>query len=478
MQESILHLCIQSLSKKRRDETIQNKAEDLECLCQIMKTVGRLLDTEKAKPLMDQYFDRMAKFAMNTELPSRIRFMLQDVIELRLNKWVPRRVQREQAPKTILQIRQEAARDIGLPQQHYHQHHVPGGFPGNFAHLTAHLANISMRQAFGNNMHGYGMPLKPGQRVLDDMYSTGFTPFGLGTTLGTGPGVIAPETGSTAGHFTAPPNRRAANPHSPHTHSQMPHQHSGASPQIQNAGVNHQTFNSNQAYQYRGSLSQEKRKEKEQQRERSENGKNYSQNNYNLQQNQQNQQQAALAAQATGRELPPRFRKQLQQQHTVNQPSLANVSATSTVSLTPPLNSPVLAPIGIQQLNKPQLQKSNHFHETGEISLRPAQNSMVSKHNMGYNKHGVTPPPTDILNPPMKHPIEPVFIKPTPILSKSNKSATNSDTVPNAKNNSATRNSKDIILEKVESALNEFVQENKNFDDIIKQMSDLKIPKK
>ena len=41
-----------------------------------MRTCGRLLDTDKAKPLMDQYFDRLQQAAVNDEMPSRIRFML------------------------------------------------------------------------------------------------------------------------------------------------------------------------------------------------------------------------------------------------------------------------------------------------------------------------------------------------------------------------------------------------------------------
>lgn len=35
---------------------------------------------------MDQYFERIKNFAANPDLPSRIRFMLQDVVELRANK--------------------------------------------------------------------------------------------------------------------------------------------------------------------------------------------------------------------------------------------------------------------------------------------------------------------------------------------------------------------------------------------------------
>ena len=34
---------------------------------------------------MDAYFDRIKKYQLNSELPSRIRFMLQDVVELRDN---------------------------------------------------------------------------------------------------------------------------------------------------------------------------------------------------------------------------------------------------------------------------------------------------------------------------------------------------------------------------------------------------------
>ena len=35
---------------------------------------------------MDQYFDRIRHILDNTGLPSRIRFMLQDILELRNNK--------------------------------------------------------------------------------------------------------------------------------------------------------------------------------------------------------------------------------------------------------------------------------------------------------------------------------------------------------------------------------------------------------
>lgn len=45
LAESILHRCVQQLLGTNR---FKPTSEDLECLCQIMKTCGRILDTEKA----------------------------------------------------------------------------------------------------------------------------------------------------------------------------------------------------------------------------------------------------------------------------------------------------------------------------------------------------------------------------------------------------------------------------------------------
>lgn len=46
----------------------------------------------------------------NKELPARIRFLLQDTVELRENNWVPRKAFIDNGPKTINQIRQDAVK--------------------------------------------------------------------------------------------------------------------------------------------------------------------------------------------------------------------------------------------------------------------------------------------------------------------------------------------------------------------------------
>lgn len=62
---------------------------------------------------MDQYFARMESLTTNKELPARIRFLLQNTVELRENNWIPRKAHFDNGPKTIGQVRQDAVK-VGL----------------------------------------------------------------------------------------------------------------------------------------------------------------------------------------------------------------------------------------------------------------------------------------------------------------------------------------------------------------------------
>ncbi|KAM6160632.1 eukaryotic translation initiation factor 4 gamma 1 isoform 2-T2 [Erethizon dorsatum] len=99
LTEAIMHDCVVKLLKNHDEES-------LECLCRLLTTIGKDLDFAKAKPRMDQYFNQMEKIIKEKKTSSRIRFMLQDVLDLRQNNWVPRRG--DQGPKTIDQIHKEA----------------------------------------------------------------------------------------------------------------------------------------------------------------------------------------------------------------------------------------------------------------------------------------------------------------------------------------------------------------------------------
>ncbi|XP_068504817.1 eukaryotic translation initiation factor 4 gamma 1a isoform X3 [Syngnathus scovelli] len=99
LTEAIMHDCVVKLLKNHDEES-------LECLCRLLSTIGKDLDFEKAKPLMDQYFHQMGKIIKEKKTSSRIRFVMQDVLDLRRCNWVPRRG--DQGPKTIEQIHKDA----------------------------------------------------------------------------------------------------------------------------------------------------------------------------------------------------------------------------------------------------------------------------------------------------------------------------------------------------------------------------------
>ncbi|KAL8292097.1 hypothetical protein RQP46_001563 [Phenoliferia psychrophenolica] len=102
LTERIMHECI----KKLLANTENPEEEDVESLCRLLTTVGKGLDNVKAKAHMDIYFSRMKLIADNMKISSRIRFMIQDVLELRLDRWQPRNL--TTGPKLLSEIHSDA----------------------------------------------------------------------------------------------------------------------------------------------------------------------------------------------------------------------------------------------------------------------------------------------------------------------------------------------------------------------------------
>ncbi|KAI8618892.1 armadillo-type protein [Chytriomyces sp. MP71] len=96
--EKIMHMCLQQLLR----EVTNPEEEEVESICKLMTTIGGRLDHEKGRATMDVYFARIKALSINIKLPSRIRFMLQDLLELRRNKWKAR--QEATGPMTIAEI--------------------------------------------------------------------------------------------------------------------------------------------------------------------------------------------------------------------------------------------------------------------------------------------------------------------------------------------------------------------------------------
>ncbi|KAK2588140.1 hypothetical protein KPH14_004191 [Odynerus spinipes] len=98
---NIMHRCIAHLLN-------ENDEDSLECVCKLLTTIGKDLDSKGKQEEMREYFHKMQELVNRRgsgKISSRIRFMLQDVIELRASKWIPRRD--DSNPKTIDQIQKE-----------------------------------------------------------------------------------------------------------------------------------------------------------------------------------------------------------------------------------------------------------------------------------------------------------------------------------------------------------------------------------
>ncbi|KAB2614589.1 eukaryotic translation initiation factor 4G-like [Pyrus ussuriensis x Pyrus communis] len=87
LTERIMHKCIEKLFGQQQTPDEQ----DIEALCKLMSTIGEMIDHPKAKEYMDAYFERMKSLSNNMKLSSRVRFMLNDAIDLRKKKWQQRR---------------------------------------------------------------------------------------------------------------------------------------------------------------------------------------------------------------------------------------------------------------------------------------------------------------------------------------------------------------------------------------------------
>ncbi|KAI9465204.1 armadillo-type protein, partial [Lactarius psammicola] len=98
LTERIMHECI----KKLLANAEHPEEEEIESVCRLLVTVGSLLDTPKARAHIDVYFSRMREFTKNKNINARVVFVLQDVIELRERKWIPRSA--VATPVTIAQV--------------------------------------------------------------------------------------------------------------------------------------------------------------------------------------------------------------------------------------------------------------------------------------------------------------------------------------------------------------------------------------
>eukprot|EP00123_Amoebidium_parasiticum_P015127 comp22798_c0_seq2/m.35745 comp22798_c0_seq2/g.35745 ORF comp22798_c0_seq2/g.35745 comp22798_c0_seq2/m.35745 type:complete len:1210 (-) comp22798_c0_seq2:692-4321(-) len=113
LTEKIMHECVKQLlsaDKRAGNDKKLPSEEAIECLTKLLSTVGKMLDRPEAKSHMDAYFQRLGELAKQKDaFPSRIRFLIQEVIDLRHQNWIPRRA--DNTPKTIEEVHRQAALD-------------------------------------------------------------------------------------------------------------------------------------------------------------------------------------------------------------------------------------------------------------------------------------------------------------------------------------------------------------------------------
>ncbi|XP_057324765.1 eukaryotic translation initiation factor 4 gamma 3-like [Microplitis mediator] len=98
LTNNIMNLCVNQLLKTPNEE-------NLECLCKLLTTIGGIFEEKKD---LSPYFTRLTEMTNQNgkdKISSRIRFMIQDVIDLRRNSWVPRYDNNN--PKSMVQIQKE-----------------------------------------------------------------------------------------------------------------------------------------------------------------------------------------------------------------------------------------------------------------------------------------------------------------------------------------------------------------------------------
>ncbi|XP_076897491.1 eukaryotic translation initiation factor-like isoform X2 [Bidens hawaiensis] len=152
--EKIVHHIVQELLGPDNKDCPEE--ENVEAICQFFNTIGKQLDeSPKSRRINDLYFSRLKELVSNQKLAPRFRFMVRDVIELRSNKWIPRR--EEVKAKTITEIHTEAEKNMGLRA-------------GSTASIRNSRALSSGQGNLGPNFNRPGaggmMPGMPGTRMM------------------------------------------------------------------------------------------------------------------------------------------------------------------------------------------------------------------------------------------------------------------------------------------------------------------------
>jgi len=107
LTEKIMHSILKLMlipsggDKGETEERLQELPEEdqLDTMAELLTTIGKQLDKREAKSYMEFYMKFLTRLSNDARISNRVRFKLQDVVQLRERGWVPRRD--AEGPKTI-----------------------------------------------------------------------------------------------------------------------------------------------------------------------------------------------------------------------------------------------------------------------------------------------------------------------------------------------------------------------------------------
>jgi translation initiation factor 4G len=112
LPESVLHLFL----SQALDDLIAPDSHEVETACKLLFTAGQTLDGPRSRSQMDDFVSRLDRISKVQSLPSRLRFMILDLLELRRLGWVPRRAATVD-PKKLAAVKEDLDRERSLSSQ-------------------------------------------------------------------------------------------------------------------------------------------------------------------------------------------------------------------------------------------------------------------------------------------------------------------------------------------------------------------------
>ena len=142
LKERIMRICICGLIKiEAEDPESKNSTykdvgtfqdmdeEDHEAIGSMFTTIGLTIDQPSAALFMKACFDKIERLSVEKQLNSRLRFMYKDLIDLRANKWVPRR--KVEKAKTLDEIKKEFEMEERAQEEQSRQQNQKGNYRGS-----------------------------------------------------------------------------------------------------------------------------------------------------------------------------------------------------------------------------------------------------------------------------------------------------------------------------------------------------------